>query len=58
MDSVVRYCVENCTGLQFADGSSMACVDVCPEEEALFGQLETKVCVDDCNETLETYADN
>lgn len=45
-----------CTGNQFSDNSTGDCVYVCPTTPDYFGQIETKICVLNCNRTIDTYA--
>lgn len=57
-DSILRICMPVCSGKQFADNSTGNCVEVCPADPDLFGQIDIKTCVEVCNETLDLWADS
>lgn len=54
-DNLTWTCVSNCTGPQFADNRTQACVPVCPSIWDSFGDLLTFKCVNLC--PIGYYAD-
>jgi len=55
-DTYTKTCMDGCYyNNQFADSSTNMCVDTCPSQPDLYGQISTRKCVLKCTPGLFTH---